>query len=684
MQADSPCLGWQLSSAGYGTSTHDVDGGDSMICRRTTWLAMALALILLYPTSLVLSQGIAELVTYSVDTSDFPVVRVKAAPIDAEGMAVRGLAQGSFRIYEDGVVRDVNSAKPVDVGVQVAIILDAPKSIMQAGPTGKLRRDEAIDAIDELVMTDKWVNRAQQLDWTLLMMPLDAERSTVIQDWTRDYTNIHNEAYVFDYAKQPTYTALYAMLIDAMARMKDAPGYEQRARFLLVLSDGVDKTSVEQIEDVINRAHALDVTVLAIKIGAEGAGEARTLSRIARMTGGAYVAYSGIESLEPVYRLIRAQRQQYELEYRSAITQSGKHTLEVGLESEGQEVRGGATEVGIVVQAPEVRITAPPSGTVYERIGDTWDADPKLLEPRSEAVTYEVHWPDGYPRAVRQVSYVVDGVYQGETDADGTLVWSFAELGAGTHSLQLEVTDELGLTGRSNPLQVVVSIQLPPPPEPSLPPAMEVVQERFTTLSLFSIASLALAGVAILVAAYVLIRRPQVVQEVASAFGNVVREATQPFRRDRRRSSTTARASLVQIMNDGTRGTPIPLNAQVLLLGRDPTRCHIVFAHNTVSRLHARIVEVEDGVFTINDEGSTSGTYVNDAQVVAGGTRLSPGDRIELGHVQLTFDVAGRPDGGGDEWDPTQPFTPEGTGSARQTTSPETDKTEPFVPKPAR
>jgi len=656
-----------------------------MTVNRTIQLIAVLALMLLHPLTPVLSESAAsELLTYSVDTTSFPVVGVRVAPMDSDGLVVEGLTRDAFHIYEDGALRDVASSEEIDVGVQVAVVLDAPSSILRPGPTGKLRKDEAIEAIDELVMTDRWINRAQQLDWSMLVMPLDAERSTVVREWTRDYTSIHNEAYVFDYAKQPPYTPLYAMLIDAMAHMKDAPGYEQRARFVLVLSDGVDKTSAEQIEDVINRAHALDVTVLAIKIGAEGGGEARTLSRIARMTGGAYVTYSGIESLEPAYRLIAAQRRQYQLQYRSAISQSGKHTIEVGVASpDGQEVRSGAKEIGIVVQAPELRITAPPSGTVYERIGDAWDSDPKLLEPRSTTVTYEVHWPDGHPRDLRQVSYYVDGVYQGEADANGTLVWNLAELEAGTHSLQIEVTDELGLTGRSNPLQVVTAIELPAPPEPTLPPAMEVVQERYTTLSFFSVASLALAGVAILVAAYVLIRRPQVVQEVTSAFGNVVREATQPFRRDRRRSSAGARASLVQLMDDGTRGRPIPLDSQALLLGRDPTRCQIVFGHNTVSRLHARIVEVEDGVYTINDEGSTSGTYVNDVQVVAGGTRLYPGDRIELGHVQLVFELTGQPSGA-DELDSTQPLVLDGKGNAQPATLSETDKTEPFVPGSAR
>jgi len=174
------------------------------------------------------------------------------------------------------------------------------------------------------------------------------------------------------------------------------------------------------------------------------------------------------------------------------------------------------------------------------------------------------------------------------------------------------------------------------------------------------------------------------VRDATTAFGNAVREVTQPFRRDRRHARTIARARLVQLMDDGTRGTPIPLNAQALLLGRDPTRCQIIFAHNTVSRLHARIVEVEDGVFMINDEGSTSGTYVNDAQVVAGGTQLNPGDRIELGHVQLTFEVMGRPPADGAELDPTLAFTPDGKGGAPMSSSPETDETRPLELRSSR
>lgn len=59
-----------------------------------------------------------------------------------------------------------------------------------------------------------------------------------------------------------------------------------------------------------------------------------------------------------------------------------------------------------------------------------------------------------------------------------------------------------------------------------------------------------------------------------------------------------------------------------------------------VSRLHATI-DYQNGQYTIRDDGSTNGTYVNHTHITGQGIyRLSPGDRISLGNdVTLRLDI---------------------------------------------
>ncbi len=71
-------------------------------------------------------------------------------------------------------------------------------------------------------------------------------------------------------------------------------------------------------------------------------------------------------------------------------------------------------------------------------------------------------------------------------------------------------------------------------------------------------------------------------------------------------------------------------------LGRDPN-CDLVLDNLTVSRRHARIVQI-DGVCTIEDLASSCGTLVNGAEI-SQRHELQPGDLIIVGGTTLKFEV---------------------------------------------
>ncbi len=58
-----------------------------------------------------------------------------------------------------------------------------------------------------------------------------------------------------------------------------------------------------------------------------------------------------------------------------------------------------------------------------------------------------------------------------------------------------------------------------------------------------------------------------------------------------------------------------------------------------VSRVHCRLTVLNTGELEIRDLKSTNGTYVNGAQVAA--TRLEPGDRVQVGRVELIAEREG-------------------------------------------
>lgn len=79
-----------------------------------------------------------------------------------------------------------------------------------------------------------------------------------------------------------------------------------------------------------------------------------------------------------------------------------------------------------------------------------------------------------------------------------------------------------------------------------------------------------------------------------------------------------------------------PILKDVVMIGRDAAN-DIIIADPEVSRHHSRIVQQPNGVLTIEDLGSTNGTYVNGTRALAP-QALTPGDTIGLGEtVVLQF-----------------------------------------------
>lgn len=82
------------------------------------------------------------------------------------------------------------------------------------------------------------------------------------------------------------------------------------------------------------------------------------------------------------------------------------------------------------------------------------------------------------------------------------------------------------------------------------------------------------------------------------------------------------------------RGARFTLRSGLLVIGR-ATTVDIVVDDPHLSRRHA-VVRVEGGVVTLNDLGSTNGTWINDRRI-DGVEALTDGDVIRVGRTELRF-----------------------------------------------
>jgi pSer/pThr/pTyr-binding forkhead associated (FHA) protein len=86
------------------------------------------------------------------------------------------------------------------------------------------------------------------------------------------------------------------------------------------------------------------------------------------------------------------------------------------------------------------------------------------------------------------------------------------------------------------------------------------------------------------------------------------------------------------VLEDGTR---FELVSDQYSIGRQTT-CDIVIADHNVSRVHAEL-KVAQGMWRIDDRGSTNGTRVN-GTMIAEPTSLASGDVIAFGAVNIRFE----------------------------------------------
>jgi two-component system cell cycle response regulator len=128
----------------------------------------------------------------------------------------------------------------------------------------------------------------------------------------------------------------------------------------------------------------------------------------------------------------------------------------------------------------------------------------------------------------------------------------------------------------------------------------------------------------------------QVAAEAAPAEG-----ASQTFRTPRLGPvrGATRDACLVYIYPTGPHmGTRYPLDAEPVRIGRQED-CQVRNTDSSVSRVHAKIVRGDDGEYTVEDLGSTNGTFVNNVRKQHG--PLRDGDYLRVGNCIYRFLAGG-------------------------------------------
>ena len=85
-------------------------------------------------------------------------------------------------------------------------------------------------------------------------------------------------------------------------------------------------------------------------------------------------------------------------------------------------------------------------------------------------------------------------------------------------------------------------------------------------------------------------------------------------------------------------GRPFDLTRTVNLVGRGKD-CAITVIDPSISRVHAKVLRMEDGSLYVEDLKSSNGTYINDQRVTRG--QFNHGDRVRFGNVEFISEMPG-------------------------------------------
>ena len=83
-------------------------------------------------------------------------------------------------------------------------------------------------------------------------------------------------------------------------------------------------------------------------------------------------------------------------------------------------------------------------------------------------------------------------------------------------------------------------------------------------------------------------------------------------------------------------GRVFEITAPSMVIGRDAANDIALPDDSTVSRKHA-VIASAGGEFTITDQGSSNGTFVNGARITS--QKLAPGDEIQIGGTKFRFEL---------------------------------------------
>lgn len=597
------------------------------------WSALVIGLVaaaLLLIPAIGQAQSLARVRLSPPVVEDFPQVTFLVNVLDSQGRRVEPLNAADLQILEDGNSRPIDRLEETQVGSQQLYVINTNQGLGIRDSRGRTR----FDFVRQALLA--WWSGSNATAYGVDELSLIIGQTNLVERGESAATL----AAALD-AHQPDFSSTgsgLSTLLDSLRYLDPSPGQENRPSVVVYFTSLPREPEALTLTNLIDRARQLGTVIHPVLIDTPEAIEseaAEPLFRIAESTGGQVFTLDPTSpTLPELAELVASQRLQYRVMYTSGITQSGSHELQVNVETGAISAQSDPRSFEVQVQPPDVTFIQAPLSLTRE------SEDPSVgvqqLPPTEQSIEILITYADGNPRPLASSQLLANGdvVVHRTSPPFDSFTWDLTSVRESqTIELQAVVTDSLGLESRSVRHSVQVTVVPPPGGLAALGPALG---------SLLLVLGVLVAGA---LGAFALLSLNQRDDEAQSQ--EPVASTARPLQRAQLRpqpETGSAEALLIPFDENGQDHPPIPLTGADITLGSDASLAAHPFSDPSVSSLHARVIRQAGGNYLIRDQGSTAGTWVNYDEVPEEGRKLTHGDVIHLGRVQLRFRLSDPPE----------------------------------------
>ena len=593
------------------------------------------------------AQSLSQIKIRWVNLAAFPQVTTIIQILDGTGSPIVDYSEQDLIVEQDSSTQLRPRISPYDNGIIANIIVD------DGAGMGTARWEK----VDELVTSFATSYMEDSRD-EVAMTAITASDYRSIVDYTSDREKLIDAVNNYNVDRSTTLsdpTESLETLIDDLTAKPASQGQQKLVVFITSGIEGGRNSDVQRIAEKAAREN-IPIFVFITREGGDAPADFRDANVLANETGGRYTVFSRTRDAQDAFEEISAFRKMYQLTYRATINESGRHRIQIRKDS--TDIISAPKEFDITIEPAVVIIDEPSIGRVIERRAPSYTNDLNTITPIEETVRVRVQFPDGYERDIRSATLMAGNTEvarENNVDDAFELVWdlrSGQKVGESDIPLSVVVLDELGIESVSEVVDVRILVSVPERPSATNGQGTIVIVEPPTTVTrvitgvvitdtttsvlpapfdalepYLPFVNIGLVVVLASLVGVLYFKREQVSTSVRNTIRKVRETLTQ---------RAGGRAAIAHInVEEGARPQQIPLYGDVRI-GRDRNTADIVFHEHedsAVSRLHCTIFQ-RDGVFYIQDKGSSNGTSVNDVPLEAEvERRLYDEDQIELGRV---------------------------------------------------